>query len=345
MLPEEELYYRIALTLVPGIGPRKAGELLAVYGSAAAVFKSGLVQKFDNFAEAEHTLTFARKHGIHIYCPCDPEYPSLLKECADAPPVLYYKGAASLNPPRVLSIVGTRTPSLYGKQAVKTLLQELAPYGVLIISGLADGIDTLAHRYALDKGLPTVGVLGHGLHTIYPAGNRLLAKAILDKGGLLTEYRQGQGPAAFHFPLRNRIIAGISPATIVIESGADGGSIITAKLAFDYHREVFALPGRITDSRSQGCLHLVKDNIAALMTGSEDIARDLRWTVHAQEGRRAHPVRDKLLDLLRDQDSLHLDELTSRSGLSTPELAATLLILELGGAIESLPGNRYRLIL
>ncbi|TDW95711.1 DNA-processing protein DprA [Dinghuibacter silviterrae] len=343
MLPEDELYYRVALTMVPGIGPRRHRQLLDHFSSAAAVFRSGLLPEFDNFKAVDRTFTFARKHNIGIYCPGDPRYPAQLLECSDAPPILYYKGIADLNHQRILAVVGTRTPSSYGQQMVRSLVGELASCDVLIVSGLADGIDTWAHRAALDNGLPTVGVLGHGLQRIYPEGNRLLAASMLDKGGLLTEYRQDQGPETFHFPMRNRIIAGMAVATVVVESRSQGGSLITAELAKGYHREVFALPGRVTDGRSQGCLALVRDNVAALVTGGADIARMLGWETPTPKTKPVTSIHP-LLDLLRDRDSIHLDELLERTGLSSAELAARLLELELEQAIEALPGNRYRLI-
>jgi DNA processing protein len=343
MLSEEERYYRIALTLVPQVGPKRAKAILDRYGSARAAFVDDNPGLVCDFAAVDRTVAFTRKHGIRVLCPCDPEYPSRLKLCADPPSVLYYKGAADLNPAHVLSIVGTRTPSPYGQQVVRTLIEGLAPFGVLVVSGLADGIDTLSHRYALDNGLPTVGILGHGLQMIYPARNRLLARAMLERGGLLTEFREDAGPETFNFPRRNRVVAGIPEATVIIESGIRGGSMVTAKLAGGYNREVFAIPGRITDERSQGCLALIRDNAAALVTGAGDIARMLGWEQRTPQPRpeiRTHP----LLDLLRDRDSVHVDELRARSGLSATELALALLTLELERTIEVLPGTRYRLM-
>lgn len=373
MLADEEIYHRIALTLVPGIGSIRAKRLLEHFGSAAAIFQVGpdavhhraisrALRGFADFAAVERTLAFVRKHDIRIYCPPDPEYPARLKECPDPPAVLYYKGNADLNPPRVLSIVGTRTPSTYGQQAVRALLRELAPYRVLIVSGLADGIDAIAHRYAMDNGLPTIGVLGHGLDTIYPAGNRLLAKAMLERGGLLTEFREGVGPEISHFPIRNRIIAGIPEATVVVESGVKGGSMLTANLALGYEREVFAVPGRITDAKSKGCNDMISRKDASFVASGADIAQLLNWGPPprpvaagpypcdtgapsdepaglAEDAASASP----LLDILRNRDFVHLDELRARSLLTPSALAARLLDLELRQVIEALPGSRYRL--
>ena len=351
MLSQEELLYRVALTMVPGVGPIGARRLLEQFGSAAAIFRAQpkSVQGFDDFAAAERTLAFARRYGIRIYCPGDPEYPTRLKECPDAPTVLYYKGNAGLNPPHTLSIVGTRTPSVYGRQAVRLLLRDLAPYGVLIVSGLADGIDAMAHHYALENGLSTVGVLGHGLDTIYPAGNRRLAKTMLDQGGLLTEFREGTPVEDFRFPLRNRIVAGIPEATIVVESAVSGGSLITAGLALGYDRCVLAVPGRITDTRSKGCNDMLAHEKAHCITSAADIAYQLNWeTCAAAPGALPQTAEDddeaRILEVLRGRDFVHMDELRLHTPLPPSALAARLLRLELRRVIEVLPGARYRLM-
>ena len=328
-----EVYWRIALSQVQGIGCVGAQALLRHYGSAEAVFEASAVAPGD-FAVVEATLRFVRQHGVHLWLPGDPEYPRRLLDCPDHPILLYFKGAANLNRSHVLSIVGTRTPSDHGKQAVRSLVRELSAYDVLLVSGLADGIDTLVHRYALEYGLPTVGVLAHGLDSLYPPTNRHLAEAMLERGGLLTEFAPGTPAIPGHFPVRNRIVAGIGEATVIVESRIKGGSMVTAGLARGYQREVFAIPGRITDERSLGCLALIRGNAAALVTGGEDVARMLNWEPTAQKARKA-PSAHPLLALLRDRDSVHLDELKATSGLTSTELAVALLTLELEQAIDA----------
>lgn len=341
MASPDERYYLIALTLIPGIGNIRARALLNHYGSATAIFRSRPDLPWD-FASVDATLAFCRKHGVRIWCDTDPEYPFSLTQITDRPKVLYFKGAANLHHPRILSIVGTRLPSPYGKQMASDIVRDLAPYDIIVLSGLADGIDAIAHQAALRNGIPTVGVLAHGLDTIYPTGNRNLARDMLMKGGLLTEYIQGTRPETFRFPMRNRIIAGMSTATLVIESAAEGGSMITAKLARAYNREVFAVPGRITDIKSGGCNLLILDLIAAIATSAADIATDLNW-----EPRSHAPARvtapNAILDLLHAREWVHVDELRTLSGLSPGDLATKLLELELAGNILHLPGNRYRL--
>lgn len=336
MVSEEEKYYRIALTITPRCGPVQIRRLLDQYGSAAAIFRSKAVRANTDFAAVDKTLEFTRRHGIQLICPGESAYPWLLIQCYDAPIILYYKGVADLNPPRAVSIVGTRVPSEYGQKAVRLLVRELAPYGPTIVSGLADGIDTLAHRLALEYDLPTIGVLGHGLDIVYPAGTRHLSKEIAARGGLLTEFRTGIKPEAFHFPMRNRIIAGMTAATVVIESRQKGGSLITLELARGYERAVFVVPGRITDQGSSGCNDLLAAGHVHCLTGAADIAQQLNWTQPTTT-----PSGD-FLDLFQDRDPVNLDDLTARSGLGTGELAVKLLDLEMKRVIERLPGNRYR---
>lgn len=366
---EDEVFWQIALTLVPKIGPVLAAALIKHFGSARAVFraaKSELAQvtkmnqsaadaltKFHDFRPAEQTLAFTARHDIRVVLLDDPDYPFRLRECTDPPTVLYYKGNAPLNQQRVLSVIGTRTPSDYGKKLTALLLEGLAAYGVLVVSGLADGIDGLAHRGALEYGLYTIAVLGHGLDTIYPADNRLLAKEMLNQGGLVTEFREGTPLVKFNFPRRNRIVAGMSQATVIVETGTRGGSIVTASLASGYDREIFAFPGRTTDTRSSGCLALIRDHAARLITGAEDIAHHFNWDLPGtgHKGRiQTGPLFEEgspeslIVSLLRQNESgLHLDELILKTGLSSTGLAALLLTLELERALESLPGMRYRL--
>lgn len=339
MISDEEKYYRIALSVTPRCGPVQVRRLLDQYGSATAIFRSKAVRAGTDFAAVDQTLDFARRHDIRLICPGESAYPWLLSQCYDAPIILFYKGVANLNPAHTISIVGTRTPSDYGRKAVGKLVGELAPYGPTIVSGLADGIDTLAHRLALEHGLPTIGVLGHGLDIVYPAGSRQLSKAMAKKGGLLTEFRTGVKPEAFRFPLRNRIIAGMTEATVVIESGQKGGSLITLELARGYERTVFVVPGRITDKNSTGCNDLLATGHVHCLTGAADIAQQLNWPQPTTPS----DDRDPLTHLRQNSDALHIDDLLTLSGLPPAELATKLLDLEMRRVVDRLPGNRYRL--
>ena len=371
-MPVEDTYYQIALTLVRGIGPILGKALVDHFKSAKAIFQASeqalaehgqihaaaarAIKSFNQFARVKKTLAFIEKHSIQTLFLSDPAYPKRLLDCPDPPTLLYYKGTVPFGERYMVSIVGTRTPTDYGKQLTRELLRGLSVYNPLVVSGLADGIDTLVHQYALDYGLSTIGVLGHGMDTIYPPGNRLLAKEILHQGGLLTEYREGVPAAKYNFPRRNRIVAGISEAVVIVETAVKGGSIVTASLAHGYHRDVFAFPGRTTDLKSIGCNTLIRQNKAAIVTSAADIAYYLDWekpekrptrgastaSSHAPfpEGSPEH----RLYILLSQSPSpLHIDDLIPRMRTSASTLAALLLSLELDGSVESLPGMRYRL--
>jgi DNA processing protein len=390
MHSDEEVFWQIALTLVPGIGCVLAKALAEHFASARDIFRATedelvrvekmhpgaakRIKQFDQFRQADQTLAFTIKHGVRVIFLTDPGYPSRLRQCTDPPTILYYKGNAPLNHRHILSIIGTRLPSDYGKHLTIQLVKDLSAYDVLVVSGLADGIDALAHRCALGNGLPTVGVLGHGLDMIYPPDNRLLAKEMLSQGGLLTEFREGTPAAKFNFPRRNRIVAGISEATVILETGVKGGSIVTASLASGYNREIFAFPGRTTDTKSSGCHALIRQNKAALVTGAADIAYHLNWAAPERgydKGRRAAgkamengggPAPDSTAPgspgngyeegsregvihslLSAHVPGVHLDELIVKTGFDSSSLAVILLTMELEQVIESLPGMRYRL--
>jgi DNA processing protein len=368
MQNDNALPWQIALTMVPGLGCVGARALLDHFGSATAVFraapeemlrltqmtpgKASAIKKFDNFRAVDKVLTFTRRYDIQVLTMDNPDYPARLREVHDPPTLLYYMGNADLNHPGSLSVVGTRTPTSYGKQTVRTLLNDLAAYNLLVVSGLADGIDALAHRHALDNGLSTIAVLGHGLDMIYPAGNRALAKNMLENGGLVTEFPPGTGAAAAHFPMRNRIIAGISQGTVVIETDMKGGSMVTAGIAFSYDLPVFAFPGRITDAKSKGCNALLLQQKASLPPEAGELAAQLKWTRNPARGqtppdRASIPPADVaqkvIYDILVERDFVHIDELHSRCNLSPSEISTALFLLELSLVVESLPGSRYRL--
>jgi DNA processing protein len=363
---EDDLPWLIALTQVPHIGPVHARVLLQHAGSARAVFRStrrtlesipgigkvraDAIRGWKDMQMAEREIRFMKQYQIRALTFRDPDYPQRLSHAYDAPVLLFYRGNASLNHNRIISIIGTRTPSEYGKDRVRDLLQDLVPYQPLVVSGLAYGIDTLAHRHALRQGLPTVGVLAHGLDRIYPHENKGLARDMVASGGLLTDFPSGTNPDAVNFPRRNRIVAGLSDAVVVVETGEKGGSMITARMANGYDREVFALPGRSTDAKSAGCHCLIRENRAQLFTSARHIAEAMNWHADTKE---QHPVQaafrlplpaaeQQVFDLILHREQLGVDDISRQLGLDTGETASILLSLEMQQYILPLPGKRYR---
>jgi DNA processing protein len=248
--------------------------------------------------------------------------------------------------------VGTRAPSDYGREWLKNLLQDLAQYQPLVFSGLAYGIDTMAHKQALKNGMLTIGVLAHGLDRIYPAANQMMAREMVEQGGLLTDFISGTPPDAQNFPRRNRIVAGIADAVIVVETGVRGGSMITADIANSYNKDVLALPGRITDVKSEGCNQLIKENKAQLITGAEDIVSLLNWDQALPFSRKAQrelfPAlsqdEQKILELISRQESVSIDVIHQFCGMKSSDTASALLNLELLNLVKVLPGKRYQQI-
>jgi len=269
-----ELLYQIALTLVPNIGDIHAKALINNFETAAAVFsaskkdleslegigtvRANSIKKFNDFKRAEEEVAFVEKYKITPLFLTDKNYPKRLLNCYDSPSILYYKGNADLNSPKIIAIVGTRTHNEYGKTLCEKLIEELASEDVIIISGLAFGIDSIAHKTSVKYNVKTIGVMAHGLDMVYPSQNSALAKQMITNGGLLTEFKSQTKPDRQNFPSRNRIVAGISDAIVVIESGIKGGSLITAELGNGYNKDVFAFPGRVNDTKSEGCNFLIK---------------------------------------------------------------------------------------
>jgi DNA processing protein len=365
---EPELFYQLALTLVPNIGDVQAKILVQHFGTASQIFKApqsileridGVgevrarsIRQFRDFHFAETEMKFIDKHHIKTLFLTDRDYPKRLLNCYDSPTLLFYKGAADLNASKVLAIVGTRSNTDYGRQFTEKLVKDLSDQNIIIASGLAHGIDAIAHKAAIKNHLPTIGVVGHGLDTIYPSENTGLAKEMVRQGGgILTEFFSGTKPDKHHFPLRNRIVAGLSDATVLVETTIKGGSMITGKLADAYNRDVFAVPGRTTDKYSSGCNHLVKFNKAILLTDAEDLLEVLGWTEKKKEVKKQRelfielsPDEKQIIQLLQEKDSVHIDEINLQSGLSSSAAAAAILNLELQGVILSLPGKMYQLI-
>jgi DNA processing protein len=367
-MSSEELLHHITLTLVPQIGDVHLKTLLRHFGSATAILKAGrrelecipgigsvrasAIRRTGDLNRAEEEMKFMEKFGIIPVPYGTPEYPTRLQHCHDAPAMLYFKGNGAINEQRVLSIVGTRAPSHYGKEWLTAAIEDLTPFKPLIVSGLAYGIDTIAHRQALKSGLSTIGVLAHGLDRIYPHVNKSMAREMTAAGGLLTEFMSGTHPDAQHFPQRNRIVAGLADGILVVETGRKGGSMITADLANSYHRDVFALPGRVTDEKSSGCLRLIQDHRAQAVTSAQDIIEALNWDQDAQKKKVRQPTlfpdpdpqEKEIIDFLQDKDAQQMDEMLHRITLKPPEMAAALLRLEMCGRLEVLPGKRYRLL-
>jgi len=361
------LLHRLGLTFIKNIGPALAKSMLFHFGDEEQVFKaskakltqvSGIGEKryLDiNFKaaleRAEEELNYIEKNNIKPIFYTDPEYPKRLKNCIDSPILLYGKGSFNLNPRHVISIVGTRRATEYGKQLCRQLVEELQQYNVLIVSGLALGIDTYAHKECLKQGLQTVGVLGHSFDTMYPAQNRSLAEKMQENGGILTEYPSGTIPDRENFPQRNRIVAGMADATVVVEAGIKGGALITAEIANSYNRDVFAFPGKIDDEFSEGCNLLIRHNKAGLLTCAADLAYSLGWE-KMDDGRPAVEQLSLPMDLSNEErvilDIIHqhksplaIDELTLKANMPMSQLAMNLLNMEMQGFIRSLPGKTY----
>lgn len=360
----EEARYAIALNLLRGVGLTAALQLHAHYGSATAVYenrheadgklRAPLADWSEALGRADAELEFCEKHGIRAIALADEDYPALLRECCDAPLVLFYKGTANLSKIHLLSVVGTRRISDYGKEICQRFLQELGSLlpDCLIVSGLAYGVDIHAHRAALASGLETVAVLAHGLDTIYPALHRSTASAMLAHGGLLTEYVTQTNADKGNFVRRNRIIAGLTRATVVVESAAHGGALITADLAQGYGREVFAFPGRVGDQYSEGCNALIRDNKASLVTSALDVVKALNWEAEAKRPAAVqqelfpelNELQQRVCDLLRASDGLTINQLTIRLNTPVMEVSAALTDLEFAGLVKLFPGGRYKLL-
>jgi len=356
---------KIALTKIPKVGPITARNLISYCGGVEAVFKANkkalikipgvgektatTLLKKEYFKIAEKELKFIEQKGIAPLFFLDEAYPQRLKPLDDAPLLLYYKGTADLNHPRIVAVVGTRKPSKVSSILCEELVEDLKTYNVLIVSGLAYGIDAVAHKKSLAIGIETVGVLGHGLNRIYPAQHRQLAEKMLDQGGLLTEFTSDSKPEASHFPMRNRIVAGMCDALVVVETGKKGGSMITAQYGNDYSKDVFAIPGNIKDAHSEGANHLIKTHRAALIQSAADIGYIMRWEESAEDGVDKiiiplTPEEEILANLMKQSTEIGIDQLTLESKFLPNEVASFLLTMEFKGVVKSLPGKRYMLL-
>lgn len=361
----------IALTLQSGLGPKGIAWLLSVFGSAGEVYSAGeerLVREAElkpEFAreisrrtchsQAEKELKYIEKHSIAALASTDTVYPELLRECPDYPHVLYIRGSVEAFEGNLLSMVGTRTATPYGQRMCDTLVGGMAELdgGTVIVSGLAYGVDAECHRAALRYGLRTVAVIANPLPEVTPSQHRSLADEIVEKGGaLVTELHSQTKQNGAYFIPRNRIIAGMSGGTVVVESPLKGGSLSTAGLADGYGRTVMAVPGRAGDRCSEGANALIKRQKAAMVTSGDDIFHEMGWDI-AEPGRvpaapknvpALNASEKRVFDCLREGETLGIDAIASRSGMHIGELAATLLNLELGGFVRMLPGKMYERI-
>lgn len=352
--------------MAPAIGPITARKLIEKAGSAGAVFrmKKEILENIEGIGprvlgaihysglmdRAEKEVEFLERHRINALYFEDPDYPVHLNQCADGPVLLYIRGNQDLNPERSLSVVGTRRASSYGRDLCREIIKGLAEHlpGLVIVSGLAYGIDVMAHRAALEYGLSTVAVLAHGLSTLYPASHRETARRITRQGALVTDFDSGMGPERNNFLRRNRIIAGLSQATLVVESPEKGGALITASMASSYNRDILAVPGRAGDPRSKGCNNLIKRSMAALTESAEDILRHLNWGTPAEPEKKSTPAMDlqpeqkQILFHIEEAPGITPDTLSNLTGLPISKLLAMLLEMELKEWISAEPGNRYR---
>ncbi|MCB0819521.1 MAG: DNA-processing protein DprA [Bacteroidetes bacterium] len=363
MLEESEILSLIAIGLIPGIGPRKARKIIELSGSASEFFRSAEKLNLAGvrteelrqnhlkayLRKAEDELKYNQRHGITSLHFKQKEFPFRLKSCEDGPLVIFTRGNLDLNASRIVSIVGTRTATDYGERVCEELVSELAELRCALVSGLAHGIDSFAHRAAQSRGIQNIGVVAHGLDALYPPGNRSLARSMEENGGIVTDFMIATRPDRENFPKRNRIIAGLCDATIVVEAAKKGGALITAELALSYNRDVFAVPGRIGDLTSQGCNMLIKNNRAALLNSASDLAWYMGW-----EKKSRKPVQVSLFETLSESETRvvslikngknHPDLILANSGFSSSAIAGILLDLEFKGIIRAMPGKTYIVI-
>lgn len=364
------LLYNIALSLIPQIGPGIFKNIISYSGSSKNFFlmPKGKAEKIPGIGPkllllrnqlqeylrlAEQIINDCIKRDIRIHSYLDPSFPGRLKSFADAPVIIFSKGSINLNPERTIGIVGTRNASEYGKNITRKIVEDLSPYGPTVISGLAYGIDIEAHRAALQFDLPTIAVLGTPMDKIYPGAHTPVAHSMMEKGGLVTEYKIGAELNKANFPQRNRIIAGISDALIIVEAAIRGGALITAEIAYSYNREVFAVPGNLQSKFSEGCNNLIRTMKAGIYMGPKDIEEALSWN---REGGATQPGsrfldldgfeadERSILQLLMEHRELEIDRLSWMCSIPVSQLASKLLSLEFRGIIKSMPGKKYSLV-
>jgi DNA processing protein len=360
----DPLLYSIAFSQIHGINLYERKKLMNVFGSALSIYNT-CQQGAEAFVDLEiksiesilspwplkaaaEELAIMKLLNIDTCCIDDATYPNRLFQCEDAPTILFYKGIKKWNLPYLISIVGTRNHTLYADKVIQELLEGIQHLNLGVVSGLALGIDGMVHEKACQLKIPNWGVIATGLDDIYPAQHQRLANKMIETGGILTENTSNTQPLAFQFPKRNRIVAGMSDATIVIESQVKGGSMITAGLARGYNREVFAVPGKITDQKSSGCLALIRSNTAQLYQSPTQLLESLGWA--AQEDKTTSqkplpfelsPICQEILDVISKQSPIHRDQLSNLFNLHIGLLSTHLLTLELNGLILPHGGAFY----
>lgn len=361
-MEHKQLLYQIAFSQLHGIGPIRARRILKLLEHPQDFFELPLnalqqitsiplsqLEKTDRngaLLRAQGQLPYLQNEQLSYYFISDPSYPVRLRQCTDAPLGLFYRGQhIDWQKPRTIAIVGTRQQTNYGKKIVAQLLSEL-PKDIVVISGLAKGVDADVHEQCLQHGLQTIGVLGHGLDRIYPASNRKLALQMLENGGLFSEFLVGTKPDRMHFPMRNRIIAGLADAVIVVESKKNGGSLITADLANDYNREVFAFPGPVFHLESEGCHELIQNQRAQLLTNANDFLQYMNWSTKAQRlSLQEQPsytgIQKEILAQFQIRQTWSIDELALHIKQPVSEISSVLFELELLGTLENKGANRY----
>lgn len=364
------LQHQIAITLIPNVGNVIGRKLIEYCGNVESVFetKKQSVRKIRGIGEAlatalingrdaalklaESEITFIEKYKIQPLFFFNDDFPQRLKYCTDAPLMLYFKGKNTLNATKIISIVGTRNATSYGKKCCSDIIDGFAGTDVTIVSGLAYGIDSCAHSEALKKKLSTIGVLAHGLDRIYPAENKNLAGKMIESGGLITEFMSNTNPDRENFPQRNRIIAGLADATLVIEAAKKGGALITADIANSYNRDVFAVPGKINDEYSAGCNHFIKTNKAHLIQSADDIKYIMGWETNKAKKKTVQhklfinlsPEEETIIQFISKNEEISIDGICHHLGEPASKVASALLNLEFQGLIKCLPGKRYSMV-
>ncbi len=363
----DKLQHIIGLTQIERVGDVLAKRLIAHCGGAQQVFDQKanrlleipgigdfvarmLKQSKKALKKAEDEINYCIKHNIKIYSFLDEKYPQRLKYCEDGPAILFVKGKLDLNPKRIVNIIGTRIPTAYGKEFTETLTNAIGTYDVTVVSGMAYGIDITAHKTCLKNKIPTVGVVAHGLDTIYPSTHKNIFQEICENGAAISEHFHGISPDKENFPKRNRIVAGMCDATIVIETDVKGGSMITARLANDYNRDVFALPGKPFEKTAKGCNFLIKSNRAALFESIDDIVNIMGWDQKKNDSVQTSLFIDldeeekQIASLLKQKGKLMIDVLSVETQQPVSKVSVTLLNMEFKGAVRSLPGKLYELV-
>ena len=364
----DKIQHIIGLTLIEGVGHVLAKRMIAYCGGPKEVFEEKankllLVPGVGDFVarmvvnskkvleRAQKEIDFSLKNNISIYTYFDEEYPNRLKNCEDGPAFIFVKGVANLNSQRMINIIGTRDPTPYAKEFTEKLVKELQPFNLTIVSGMAYGIDITAHRSCLKNKIPTIGVVAHGLDRIYPQAHANTAIKMLEQGAILSEFLTGNQPDKENFPKRNRVVAGMCDATIVIETGVKGGSMITARLANDYNRDVFALPGKPSDEKSAGCNFMIKTNRAALFESANDIAQTMNWELPTNGKPLTqtsmfieYTEEEKQVTNVLAKGKMMVDLISLELAQPVSKVSVTLLNLEFKGAVRSLPGKQYELI-